>query len=269
METWDEQAFRLAAESIPKAVWTHNGAGRIDFVNQRFRDFFEFDLSGVVDIVNWSSVIHPIDFNRVLPVISRSLACGVAYESEVRLKPFSAPGSAYRLHRMKIVPVLVAADDCIAKWVGSATDIQLPGPDASPQGTVQDNVLDVVLHADDVVGAHRALDHVMGFLRERAGLRADYQAIRLVFFELIGNVHKYAPGRLMVRVDWFGESPYLHVFDRGRGFEYRPSLPTDMLSEGGRGLYLVNSITGSLTVHRLPGCGSHVSVRLPARRREQ
>lgn len=268
METWDERAFRLAAERLPKAVWTHDGAGRIDFVNRSFRDYFEFDLSGAADVVNWSSVIHPIDFNRVLPVIARSLACGVSYESEVRLKPFSAPQSAYRLHCMKIVPAEVEADDCISKWVGSATDIQLPGPVTAHDAT-QDDILDVVLHADDVVGAHRALDHIMGFLRERAGLRADYQAIRLVYFELIGNVHKYAPGRLMVRVDWFGESPYLHVFDRGRGFEYQPSLPTDMLSEGGRGLYLVNCITGSLTVHRMPGCGSHVSVRLPAHRRER
>lgn len=269
-ETWDEQAFRLAAESLPKPVWTHNAAGRIDFVNRRFRDYFEFGLGGVTDMVNWSSVVHPVDFDRALPAISRSLACGVPYEAELRLKPSSAPETAYRLHCMKIVPVAAESDNFVTKWAGNATDIQTSDPEGMMPGerAIQDNVMDVVLNADDVVGAHRALDYIMGFVRERAGLRADYQAIRLVFFELIGNVVKYAPGRLMVRVDWFGESPYMHVFDRGGGFEYRPSLPSDILSEGGRGLYLVNSLTGSLTVHRLPGCGSHVSVRLPARRRE-
>ena len=103
-QAWDEEEFRLAAESLPKPVWTHNAAGRIDFVNHRFKDYFDFGLSGVTDMVNWSSVIHPVDFDRALPVISRSLACGVPYEAQLRLKPFSAGVNAYRFHCMKIVP---------------------------------------------------------------------------------------------------------------------------------------------------------------------
>ena len=49
---WDEDAFRLAAESLPKAVWTHDASGRIDFVNRRFKDYFEFGLPGVTDMMN-------------------------------------------------------------------------------------------------------------------------------------------------------------------------------------------------------------------------
>src|SRR5215469_11884940 len=115
---WDEQAFRTASESLPKPVWTHNAVGRIDFVNRRFRDYFEFGLGGVTDMVNWSSVVHPVDFDRVVPVISRSLACGVPYDAEMRLKPASASEAAYRLHRMTIVPVVKESDGTVAKWVG-------------------------------------------------------------------------------------------------------------------------------------------------------
>jgi anti-sigma regulatory factor (Ser/Thr protein kinase) len=104
----------------------------------------------------------------------------------------------------------------------------------------------------------------MGFIRSRAGTNADYPTIRLVFFELLGNVVKHAPGRLMMRIEWLGDAPYLHVFDRGRGFEYRPVLPADTLAEGGRGLYLISCLAGAVSVHRLPGCGAYVSVRLPA-----
>jgi anti-sigma regulatory factor (Ser/Thr protein kinase) len=260
----------MEAESIPQAVWTHDSNGRIDYVNRRFRDYFEFGLGGVTDMLNWSSVIHPVDFDRAMPVISRSLACGIAYEAELRLKPLSAGMSSFRLHLMRIVPVAREGGN-VTKWVGSLTDIHSArSTELDTEGkahvALEDDVVDLCLDAKDVLGVHKALNAVMGFIRMRAGLQADYQAIRLIYFELIGNVMKYAPGRFMLRIDWFGDAPYLHVFDRGRGFEYSPMLPTDILAEGGRGLYLVNSLAGSLSIHRLPGCGSHVSVRLPARR---
>lgn len=270
-EEWDEEAFRLEAESIPQVVWTHDSSGRIDYVNRRFRDYFEFGLGGVTDMLNWSSVIHPVDFDRAMPIISRSLACGITYEEELRLKPFSAGTASFRRHLMRIVPVAREEGGAVTKWVGSLTDIhniRSGELDSETRLSLEDEVVDICLDAKDALGAHKALNIVMGFIRMRAGLQADYQAIRLIYFELIGNVMKYAPGRFMLRVDWFGDAPYLHVFDRGHGFEYRPMLPTDILAEGGRGLYLVNSLAGSLSIHRLPGCGSHVNVRLPARRYE-
>jgi anti-sigma regulatory factor (Ser/Thr protein kinase) len=268
---WEEETFRYTAERLAIPTWTHDAAGQIDFVNRRFKEYFGFGLDGATDMVNWSSVMHPIDFNRALPLISHSLACGVPYEGQLRLKPFSASVSAYRFHCMKIVPVDTNAAGSVVKWVGSAIDTHHEhasfGEGSASEELAGDDTVDVVLDTKDVRAVHRALDIVMGFIRGRAGLRADYLAIRLVFFELIGNAVKYAPGMLMLRVDWFGQAPYLHVFDRGRGFDYHPMLPPDILAEGGRGLYLVNSLGGSLAVHRLPGCGAHVSVRLPARRR--
>lgn len=269
-QDWDEPGFRSSVEAIPQAVWTHDAVGRIDYVNRRFKDYFEFGLDGVSDMVKWSSVIHPVDFGRAMPTISRSLACGIEYEAELRLKPFSAPVSSFRRHVMRIVPAAREREN-ITKWIGSVSDIHsMPALEADGGGQTEvgseGDIVDFCLNGKDVVSVHKVLNLVMGFIRARAGLQADYLAIRLIYFELIGNVFKYAPGRFMLRVDWFGEAPYLHVFDRGRGFEYEPKLPSDIFAEGGRGLYLVNSLAGSLSIHRLPGCGSHVSVRLPARR---
>jgi anti-sigma regulatory factor (Ser/Thr protein kinase) len=260
---WDEDAFRLAAESLPKAVWTHDASGGIDFVNRRFKDYFEFGLPGVTDMMNWSSVVHPRDFDRMMRTLSVCISNGVPLDEEIRFKPLSAGETAYRNHHLRIMPVAYDHARRVSKWVGSASDVQGAG-DQGAKATTRDSVIDICLDAHDAGGAHRALDLVMGFIRSRAGTNADYPTIRLVFFELLGNVVKHAPGRLMMRVDWFEEGPYLHVFDRGKGFEYKPVLPADMLAEGGRGLYLISCLAGAVAVHRLPGCGAYVSVRLPA-----
>jgi PAS domain S-box-containing protein len=266
---WDEDAFRLAAESLPKAVWTHDASGRIDFVNRRFKDYFEFGLPGVTDMMNWSSVVHPQDFDRLMRAISTCIQSGVALDEEIRCKPLSAGEKTYRRHHLRIVPVAHDHAHQVTKWVGSASDVHSShdapkGEREEPADAIRKSVIDICLDAADAGGAHRALDLIMGFIRSRAGANADYPTIRLVFFELLGNVVKHAPGRLMIRIDWFGDAPYLHVFDRGCGFEYRPVLPADSLAEGGRGLYLISCLAGAVSVHRLPGCGAYVSVRLPA-----
>ncbi|HEV3088220.1 MAG TPA: SpoIIE family protein phosphatase [Candidatus Elarobacter sp.] len=91
-----------------------------------------------------------------------------------------------------------------------------------------------------------------------AGLRPEeVLAAELVFGELVGNVVRYAPGRIEVMLDVSGESAVLHVLDQGRGFEFRPRLPADVLSERGRGLFLVNVFAEEVTVERRRAGGSH------------
>jgi len=91
-----------------------------------------------------------------------------------------------------------------------------------------------------------------------AGLgEADVFSAELVFGELLGNVVRYAPGPIEVILDVSGEAAVLHVVDDGRGFEFRPRLPADLLSERGRGLFLVTAFAEELTVERRRGGGSH------------
>lgn len=82
-------------------------------------------------------------------------------------------------------------------------------------------------------------------------------AAELVYSELIGNVVRHAPGTAEVRLDWSGGAPVLHVLDEGPGFQHVGALPTDLLSESGRGLFLVGALSEGILVLRRPRTGSH------------
>ncbi|HEY9179966.1 MAG TPA: SpoIIE family protein phosphatase [Candidatus Baltobacteraceae bacterium] len=116
--------------------------------------------------------------------------------------------------------------------------------------------------AENAQAAHEARSEFIGYLRERVPRAADLAGAELVFGELIGNVVRHAPGPIEVHVEWNGEQPVLHVIDRGRGFLRDPALPPDVLSESGRGLYIVSQLTDSLIVERVAGYGNHVAAAL-------
>ena len=100
------------------------------------------------------------------------------------------------------------------------------------------------------------------------GLTEDETAsAELVFGELVGNVVRYAPGSITAMLDVTCPAPVLHVLDDGRGFEFRPRLPADLLSERGRGLFLVTAFAEELSVERRRGGGSHARAVLIGRTR--
>jgi PAS domain S-box-containing protein len=99
-------------------------------------------------------------------------------------------------------------------------------------------------------------DLFIAYLRARGTPDADYAGAELVFGELLGNVVRHAPGNVDIEVEWRGDAPVLHVLDRGPGYDRAQALP-GTLSETGRGLYLVATLTREFTVTRLPGYGSH------------
>ncbi|MBV8152028.1 MAG: hypothetical protein JOY59_10760, partial [Candidatus Eremiobacteraeota bacterium] len=51
--------------------------------------------------------------------------------------------------------------------------------------------------------------------------------------------------------------------DRGRGYEAGEFRAADVLSEGGRGLWLVSRLGGRLDVNVIDGFGAHTMVTLP------
>lgn len=98
------------------------------------------------------------------------------------------------------------------------------------------------------------------FLREleRGGVTADARSsAELVFSELIGNVVRFAPRWADITLDWNGGRPVLHVLDGGPGFRHAPKLPENLLSESGRGLFIVSRLTSEFHVARRPNGGSH------------
>ncbi len=112
--------------------------------------------------------------------------------------------------------------------------------------------------------AQRARHEFVRLLAARGLDPAQEYAAELVFGELLGNVVRYAAGPVEVAFE-DGAEPVLHVLDRGPGFTMVPHLPTDLLAERGRGLYLVWSLTEDFNVTQRSGGGSHARAALATR----
>jgi anti-sigma regulatory factor (Ser/Thr protein kinase) len=118
--------------------------------------------------------------------------------------------------------------------------------------------------AADARTAYSLRDDYMANLQRICDAHSDDLSIcGVIFAELIGNAVRHAPGPLSVSLEFRGDDVILHVIDRGPGFTFKPSLPTDIWAESGRGLYLVSKLARNVEVERLPGVGGHISVLLP------
>jgi anti-sigma regulatory factor (Ser/Thr protein kinase) len=93
----------------------------------------------------------------------------------------------------------------------------------------------------------------------------DIANAEVVFGELCGNIKRYAPGIVDVILDNSGEQSVLHVLDRGVGFRHLSRLPSDPLSEDGRGLFIIAAMTTEFTVGQRVGGGSHARAVLVGR----
>ena len=119
----------------------------------------------------------------------------------------------------------------------------------------------------DTVRAQRARGDFAALLAQRGMYPDDVFTSELIFGELLSNVVRYAPGIIEVVLDWSNTADaILHVLDRGPGFVLIPRLPTDLLSERGRGLFLVWSLSDEFNVTKRADGGSHVRAALSRRR---
>ena len=114
--------------------------------------------------------------------------------------------------------------------------------------------------SNDATRAHAARHAFVEALRD-AGLRQkQLDAAELVFGELLGNVVRFASGPVEIVLNWtHAAAPVLHVLDRGPGFTFAPKLPfpLDLLSERGRGLYIVWSLAEDFNVTLRHDGGAH------------
>lgn len=85
----------------------------------------------------------------------------------------------------------------------------------------------------------------------------------LIFAELIGNAVRHASGSLSVSLEDCDGAIILHFIDKGPGFAYEPSLPANIWSETGRGLFLISQLARNVSVDQIPALGSHIAVVLP------
>ena len=124
------------------------------------------------------------------------------------------------------------------------------------------------LHTSDISNVSAARRAFADAFRSRGATRDDVAMAEIVFGELVGNVVRYAPGPLEVIGDWSGPDPVLHVIDSGCGFRHISILPPDLLSESGRGLFIVSALTQDFRVAKGVNGGSHARAVLRMRSRQ-
>jgi len=114
-----------------------------------------------------------------------------------------------------------------------------------------------IFESTDAHAAAASRTAIVAMLRAKQATAEDCIIAETVFSELVGNVLRYAGGVVEVVLDVAGISPVLHVFDRGPGYQYVPTLPADLYSENGRGLFLIAALTEDFHVARRLDGGSH------------
>ena len=118
-------------------------------------------------------------------------------------------------------------------------------------------------HSSDWRAARRARREFVAHLEACAGPGTDLKAAELIFGELTANVTQHADGPIQVALETHGRNAVLHVVDRGEGFAATESRMVDLLTEHGRGLWLIQQLGAQLEVEVLPGFGTHVRAVLP------
>jgi len=115
----------------------------------------------------------------------------------------------------------------------------------------------------DQLAARHARHEIVAVLRDRGANDADTGLTELVFSELLGNVVRHCSEEVEFALDLSGDVPIMHVLDRGPGFTYNARLPKDIMSDSGRGLFIVRSLIGDLNITRRSDGGSHARAVMP------
>jgi len=113
------QAYRTLAESIPQQVWTATPEGALDYVNAVVLDYFAQPSETIVG-AGWLAVLHPDDASAAVVRWTLSVADGVPYEVEFRLRRHDGQ---YRWHLGRATPER-DRDGIVIRWFGTNTDIE-------------------------------------------------------------------------------------------------------------------------------------------------
>ena len=136
--------------------------------------------------------------------------------------------------------------------------LQLEAPETDVDDANGEGARRWIFDSKDFRRAHAARRSFVEALRDAGLRRKQLDAAELVFGELLGNVVRFAPGPVEIVLNWaHAAAPVLHVLDRGPGFTFAPKLPLDLLSERGRGLYIVWSLAEDCNVTLRHDGGAH------------
>jgi PAS domain S-box-containing protein len=111
-----EKELRNVIETIPAIVWSALPDGSNVLVNKRWEDYTGLSAAGL----GWQAAVHPDDLARHLDPFYESLAKGVPFQDEVRLR--RADGE-YRRFIVSAVPLSDEKGN-ILLWYGTLLDIE-------------------------------------------------------------------------------------------------------------------------------------------------
>ena len=87
--------------------------------------------------------------------------------------------------------------------------------------------------------------------------------MRIIFGELLANTVEHAPGLVHMAVEWNGQHPVLVVRDSSPGLQRKVATLPCQMSEDGRGLFLVETLSVGMTVIEAADGGAELRVSLP------
>ncbi len=114
-----EAHYRELADAVPGIVWIGGPHGATTYVNRYWCAYTGQTLAQALG-EGWSSMIHPEDAVRCLPVWQQAVAQGTPYNGEARYRQASG---AYRWFLEQALPVH-DAHGRIVQWIGIAMDIE-------------------------------------------------------------------------------------------------------------------------------------------------
>lgn len=216
--------------------------------NPRF-EASAIDLSAASQLVLYTDGV--LEFSRDLLSAERYLLVAAAVTARLK-NPASRANEIVRRTMGRHVP----ADD-IAMLVFSFAD----GGGSTISHRLE-TLMSWQFDSRDSRVAYRVRDQVLKFLRELSHPDQELFEVKAVIGELIANAVEHAPGEVHLEVDWSGDRAVLRMRDRGPGFSARIALPPDMMSEDGRGLFLIAALADDLRANSHFEGGTEVSVRL-------
>jgi PAS domain S-box-containing protein len=113
-----ESRYRHLADTVPVLVWTAEPNGALNFVNERWRQFFGRGFENG-DVPGWVERVHPEERRKSEETWAKAIRTRKPFSIEYRLR---RSDGAYRWHLCIANPTII--DGELRGWVGSMVDIE-------------------------------------------------------------------------------------------------------------------------------------------------
>jgi len=114
----ERSRFEFLSDFIPDMIWTASAEGKLNYVNKRFRDFFELPDTST-DTANIFQKVHSKDRFLLVSSWVKAIRSGQDYQTQARLMDSTGDFQWYLVRAV----AFRNRDGVIVKWMGSSTNI--------------------------------------------------------------------------------------------------------------------------------------------------